>query len=189
MSQARTSTREGGFTLLEVLIAISILGLILLALTSGVHFAGRAWRTEERESAKQGDLDAVQNALRELVMGGAEFDGDAGSLRFVGRMPAALARGGLYDIQLRARDGRLLVSWRPHFKGPMADAATSTAELAKGVTTFRFSYFEDATGWQSLATQQKPPLLVGIDLRTEAGAALPQLIVRPQVELPAPTKS
>ena len=57
-----TKTRgktEAGFTLLELLIVTTILGLILVALTSGVRFAGQAWEIQERHSNRQGDIDAV----------------------------------------------------------------------------------------------------------------------------------
>src|SRR5689334_9712496 len=46
-----------GFTLLEVLIVIIILGLILAALSSGVRFAGKVWQVQQRDTTVQGDLD------------------------------------------------------------------------------------------------------------------------------------
>src|SRR6185503_4644696 len=49
---------DSGFTLLELLIATTILGLMLVALTGGVRFAGQAWDTQQRRSNLSGDLDA-----------------------------------------------------------------------------------------------------------------------------------
>ena len=65
--------RFAGFTLLEVLVALTILGLILVALTNGVRFAGQAWERQERGAGKRGDTDAVQNILRTLIAGGAQL--------------------------------------------------------------------------------------------------------------------
>ena len=89
----RQSGAEHGFTLFELLIVVTILGLIVVAMTNGVRFAGRAWQAQERRSELQGDLDAVQNVLRQLITSATGFNGDGISLRFVGTLPDALARG------------------------------------------------------------------------------------------------
>src|SRR5258708_39228865 len=88
---------DRGFTLLELLVVILILGLIVTALTGGVRFAGRAWATQERRIDRLDDVDAVQNVLRQLIASGYGFQGDASSMHFITTMPRALARGGLYD--------------------------------------------------------------------------------------------
>ena len=56
--------RESGFTLLELLISIAIFAMILVALTSGLHFAGRAWDQQQQRDVREGDVNAVQNVLR-----------------------------------------------------------------------------------------------------------------------------
>jgi prepilin-type N-terminal cleavage/methylation domain-containing protein len=94
--------KASGFTLLELFIVITILGLILAALTNGVRFAGQAWEVQDRRGARQGDIDAVQSLVRNLIASGTAFEGDGTSLRFVSRLPEALARGGLYDVELPA---------------------------------------------------------------------------------------
>src|SRR5262245_55260887 len=91
---------EDGFTLLELLIAVTILSLILVALSGGVHFAGSAWRKQEDQISRQGDINALQGVLRQMLASGRGFEGGAQNLKFVGRMPEALERGGLYDIDL-----------------------------------------------------------------------------------------
>src|SRR5438552_11372573 len=96
----RRVARQAGFTLVELLVAITILSLILVALSGGVHFAGSAWRKQEELIGRQGDITAVQTVLRQLVASGRDFEGGSQDLKFVGQMPAALARGGLYDIEL-----------------------------------------------------------------------------------------
>lgn len=182
---AHRAEGEGGFTLLELLIVITILGLILAALTNGVRFAGQAWQTQERRSARQGDLDAVKNVLREIIGSGTGFDGDDGTLRFVSTLPAALARGGLYDVELRIASGRLVLDWRPHFKGPNSRADTTETELTKDVGALDLSYYVTPTGWQRTAHDKaKPPSLVRIALQLGDGRVWAPLIVGPMVEVP-----
>jgi prepilin-type N-terminal cleavage/methylation domain-containing protein len=179
---AHSSRGQSGFTLLELLIVITILGLILAALANGVRFAGQAWQAQERRSARQGDSDAVQNVLRELITSGTGFEGDGASLRFVSVLPAALARGGLYDVELRAAADRLVLAWQPHFKGPNHNTGITETELTRDVTGLDVSYYITPDGWQRTARDKtKPPELIRIALQT-VGHAWPPLVVAPMVE-------
>lgn len=175
---------EAGFTLLELLVVITILGLILVALSGGVRFAGQAWQAQETRSVRQGDIDAVENLLRELVSTGTAFQGGSGSLRFVTRLPDALARGGLYDVDLHSAGDRLVLSWRPHFKGPMQGADTDEAELIKDLADFNVAYFTTAGGWQpALQDKAKPPQLIRLALRLNGGRSGTSLVVAPMIEV------
>jgi general secretion pathway protein J len=179
---------DTGFTLLELLIVTTILGLILVALTSGVRFAGQAWQVQERRSARQGDLDAVQNMLRQLMVSATDFQGDATSLRFISVLPRALARGGLYDVELRTSGDRLLLAWKPHFKGPAAVTPPTETELIKGVTGSEFAYYVRPTGWQRvLKAETRRPVLVSVNLQVGEGRAWPPLVVAPMIEDRQPT--
>ena len=186
----RDEGAAGGFTLLELLVVITLLSLILVALTSGVRFAGRAWDTQEHRIDEHGDVNAVQNAVSQLIASGQSFEGGAGSLRFVAAMPKALARGGLYDIELMTEADRLVLSWRPHFNGPAAEIAPTETELLKGVSNLDLLYFlAQGTGpatWQSeLKDKDKPPLLIRLALQTADGRQWPPLVVAPMIEAPA----
>ena len=173
---------DGGFTLLELLIVTAILGLMLVALTAGVRFAGQAWDTQQRRSDLSGDLDAVQNILRQLITSGRGFDGNEGSLRFVSALPLALARGGLYDVELRDSGGHLLFSWKPHFKGPAQTKAPTEIELIKGVTGFALSYYIPPDGWQRVSkSEMARPTLVRVNIQLGEGRAWPPLVVAPMI--------
>jgi general secretion pathway protein J len=175
---------QGGFTLLELLIVITILGLILTALSSGVRFAGQAWRMQQSRSARQGDLDSVQNVVRGLLVSGTAFDGDSGSLRFVSTLPAALGRAGLYDLDLHTTSDILVLAWRPHFKGPSQQTGAGEAELTKDVAGMELSYYYSATaGWEHASHKNKSPALVEVTLVLSDGRVWPSLVAAPMVDV------
>lgn len=189
MSPARRRP-EAGFTLLELLIAITILSLLLVALSGGVNFAGRAWHMQEERIGRQGDINAVQSVLRQMLTSGQGFDGDPGSLKFVGRMPAALARGGLFDIELYARGDRLVLSWRPHFKGVSAGPQQNETSLLDGVAGFDLTYYAAPQGWQNMAKDKsKVPDLIAIKARLSDGRIWPPLLIAPAINVSSQTKS
>ena len=56
--------RDAGFTLLEVLVALVVLGFVLTGVTGGIRYGVRASQTQARLVEAQGELDAVDRALR-----------------------------------------------------------------------------------------------------------------------------
>ena len=190
VEQRKYDGRASGFTLLELLIVITIMGMIMVALTGGVRFAGRAWESQERIIAGQGDSDAVENVLRQIIASGRSFEGDASSMRFIGTLPRALARSGLFDLELKTSDDRLVLDWKPHFKGPSVAADPTETELAKNISGVEFAYFfaadQNQGGWQRVAKdKEKSPSVIAIAVQSGDGRHWPPLTVAPMIETAA----
>jgi general secretion pathway protein J len=181
---------EAGFTLLELLVAMTLLSLLLVALSGGVHFAGRAWQMQEERIGRQGDINAVQSVLRQMLASGQSFEGDSESLRFVGKLPAALARGGLFDIDLTRSGDRLLLSWRPHFNGTSAGLPHSEAGLLDGVVGLDLAYYIVPKGWQAIARDKSKPMdLVAVKILLSNGREWPPLMIAPAINAPVTNAS
>ncbi len=181
---------DAGFTLLELLISLSIFALIMVALTEGVRFSGQAWRTQEASNVRQGDINAVQGVLRQMIVSGQEFNGRPEDLKFVGKLPAALARGGLFDIELALEDDKLVLFWAPHFKGPSAHSERNQTVILDGIVTTSFSYNFGSNGWQNATNGQSKQLqLIDIQAQLANGRTWPQFVVAPMVAAPAKLKA
>ncbi len=189
--------REAGFTLLEVLVALSVLGFLVLGLTQGTRYGLRAWDRQARLIAERGDLDAVDRVLRRLVEQmdpGSRTEaprilGGAGALEFTTDLgPAAGALGTREaDVRLSAEDGRLLLRWRPHLHavrlGP--PPPPTDTELLRGVERLELSYWGEGA-WRSAWNEARPPELVRLRLRFPAGDARrwPDIVAAPLRERP-----
>jgi len=188
--RAAKEGNEDGFTLLELLIAITILSLILVALSGGLHFAGSAWRKQEDQISRQGDINALQGVLRQMLASGRDFEGTSQSLKFVGRMPAALERGGLYDIDLTWGGGDLLLSWKPHFKGASAGLEQNDARLLEGVTDFDLAYYFADKGWQRASNDKSKPIdMIAMKARLTGSRAWPTLVIAPAINASSQPKT
>ena len=105
-SASAPSHPSAGFTLLELLIAITLLGLLMAALFGGLRLGARAWERGEERLDESARLQGVQNFLRERL-GEAyplsiddqagrpllAFEGSGEALRFVTLMPEHLGIG------------------------------------------------------------------------------------------------
>ncbi len=120
------SLRSGcdGFTLVELLIAIALFGLVLAGLYGGLRIATRASDAGEARARDNDELRAVMGFLRfelgqvvPLVFsdeGDEEviFEGEPERLMFVARLPQHRGVEGNYQITLLVDEDRLVLRYR-----------------------------------------------------------------------------
>ncbi|MBK6570794.1 prepilin-type N-terminal cleavage/methylation domain-containing protein [Candidatus Aalborgicola defluviihabitans] len=122
----RRRQSHAGFTLLELLISITLLGFILVLLFGGLRLGIRSWDTVQQRVDNLNTVRAVESFLRrEMEMtypyrwkGTPEqrmaFLGERNKVSFVAQLPSRIGTGGLYLASLeleRSSKGRRLV-WR-----------------------------------------------------------------------------
>lgn len=153
MAAVSERRHQGGFTLVELLVAFALFALISLMLAGGLRFGIRAWETGRERAEPTSEIELAQNLLRrELSQAAAPRDaGDAARafvgamdrLAFSGPLPAPAAAGEPYAFLLRAAGGAgrtdLALQWRP--AAMSGEAATGSAVLLEGIAGFELAYF------------------------------------------------
>lgn len=124
---ARTcSAHFGGFTLVELVIALSLIGLITLLLFSGLRLGTRAWEGVDTTADRTAELRVARNFLERalvqarpatVILDGEPFlifSGDAETLELVTPLSEHVGIPGLYVLRLTLVDGptRQLVATR-----------------------------------------------------------------------------
>ncbi|MGE5146249.1 MAG: type II secretion system protein J [Candidatus Eiseniibacteriota bacterium] len=150
MSRART--RRNGFTLLELLVAVSLMALIAIVLVDGIQFGARLWARTDRHVDGAMRWEAAHRLLRRELMHiypyrrderpgpRLVFDGTGEALHFVGLEPGAAGIAGLYAYTLAlSTDGQrdLVLSWSMLDDGSHADRAI----LMRNVATLELKFF------------------------------------------------
>ena len=171
--------REAGFTLLEIVVALVVLGILLVTLTRGVQFGLAAYDRQDGMVATAGRLEAVDRTLRRLITlldPGTPTDGDSvvgvhHALAFRAPLPPAAAAhatgvpaDGLSDLRLSVDDRhRLVLAWLPHRHvlptGP-APAPHETV-LLDDVERIDIDYWGDNV-WHQQWHAPRPPALIRI---------------------------
>lgn len=114
MRPARASMRDArGFTLVELLVAMTLLGFLTVLLFGGLRFGARAWESAQTtyagehamRDAQSFLLEAVSEAYPMPVRSGdgsthVDFDGEAHSMAFLS--PARDAKGALARLRISA---------------------------------------------------------------------------------------
>lgn len=195
---------QGGFTLLEMLVALVVLGFIVAGLTAGMRFGLMGWSTQSRLIGERQDMNAVDRTLRQLI---AAIDpgtvatplavrGTSNTLAFTSEMPTGSG------LTLRRADlalgvdatHRLVLRWTPHrHVAPFGPAPVpQTSELLRGVDHLELAYLGQSGVWEGRWTQASPPRLIRMRLTFAKGDPRhwPEIVASPmRVPLQTATES
>lgn len=170
--------KQRGFTLLELLVALTVLGFILAGLAGGAGFGLRAAESQARLSEGKGDLDAVDRTLRRLLAEAdpqASLRGTPGTVALVSRLPAGPGLAPQEADVALGVDGsrRLVMRWSRHFPGRLfgAPPAPQQEVLLTGLRGIDLSYWSaaGAGGWTGAWSQPSLPGLVRIRMEFAEG--------------------
>jgi general secretion pathway protein J len=198
-----TTGRQSGFTLLEILVALVVLGFLMVGLTQGVRAGLAMWGAQTRRVGETADLDAGARVLRRLLSGislpsaggflGAssteKFEALPESLTFVGDLPTGFGTTRRADITLELHEGRLVLRWTPrrHELSIAPPPEPIETELIRGVQRFDLAYWGspspgEPAGWQSRWDRRDIPELIRVRLGFATGdrRRWPDLIAAPQ---------
>ena len=186
-----SAMRERGFTLLELLIAMTLLGLLMLALFGGLRLGVRVWEAGDARSADRTRIEAVQRFIRTYLgqarpLAAADRTGD-NVVAFIGRgerldftavLPAYLSAGGFEHVALSLADRDdghgLALEHGPLQRREDGRAElfqldeAETAVLLDNLAAVEFSYYgardrgDDAEWTDRWDDDQRLPLLVRI---------------------------
>jgi general secretion pathway protein J len=182
---------EAGLTLLEMLVALVVFGLVMAGVAQAFRYGVSAISAGSRAIQAPEDLAAMDMALRRMIEQ-AQPDSMTGgpySLAFTTRLPqGAGVVGGLQDVALQlGPDGVLVLRSTPHPPGlPLGPAPTPQIDiLTTGLRGVSFSYLQSAPGggpvWGSQWSGKGLPLLVRMHLERR-GRPWPDLIAAPTAQ-------
>lgn len=196
---------QRGFTLIEIVVAMVLLGAIMVALYSGLAFALRSWDAADANGRRVADRRVGENFLRREVSEvfpmrwkdamrvRFAFEGEAQRMRFVSTRAAGISLAGLSFVGLQVETGadnrtRSLVMRRVMADDDATDFASldraEATPLVQAIDSVAFSYFgaendfsEPAwtDSWKFVA---RMPQLVRLRMKDADGSALPEIVIK-----------
>ena len=199
MMAPAANRRPNGFTLIEVVIALTVLGFLFVGLAQGVRFGLVAWSAEMRRTGGDDDLRTLDNTLRHVIEGMDPGD-DLNPARFVATSdwldcitacrtrpavrPAAAC--GRRSGRCRPPAGAALVAfWRATRLRPQPAAPTET-ELLRGVSRIELAFWRPGGIGSALGSRADLPALVRVRLHFPPGdpRRWPDIVAAPRLDRP-----
>jgi general secretion pathway protein J len=187
-------TEEYGFTLLELLVAITLLGLLMAALFGGLQLGARVWERADARLDASMRTQVVQDFIRQrltemlpLEMVPPElaqevyepaFVGTLHAVRFASPLPENLGAG-IYLVELALAEGghvdgtgNLVLRWHPlELDGPTAEEVVPEERvLIENVEALDLSYFgtfdpaQPPAWWETWEGRAELPRLIRVRL-------------------------
>jgi prepilin-type N-terminal cleavage/methylation domain-containing protein len=194
------SARPNGFTLLELLAAVAILGLLLVLLTQGVHFGLLATQSEARIGGENAGLQEIELALRHLIEatdpGSEEQDqpsllGRRNTMTLITEVPGLTelpgdATGPVEATLLVDGQHRLMLRWRrlPRASHVERPQPANETELQCCVSRMELSFWQQTGGWIGRWQSSELPAMVRIHLvfSNHRLRGWPDIIVAPKLD-------
>ena len=183
---------QKGFTLIELVIAMTLMSLILTILFGGLRLAGRSWDAGTARADKSNEMRLVETLVTRTVRqlypivwqdatgSRLSFAGGANAVMFTAPLPARSGIAGIYLISLELkRDGKRqeLLMRRQIYRPDMRELSekAETTVLLEDITHAGFSYFgsqgpQDAPQWTESwegASAMALPQLIRLSLATD----------------------
>jgi general secretion pathway protein J len=197
---------DHGFTLLETLVTLVVLGLLLVTLTRGIRFGLQAWSAEGRIGGRYGGIETTDRALRQLL--GRASPGEAYSrdsllvgsehnMSFVTTLPEEFGAVATHqaDVTLLVADGHHLeLRWRPHYRRwIVTPVPATTVTLLDGVAHLDLAFWQAGPGprggmWLTAWSAPQLPRLVRLRIVFLPGDARhwPDIVVAPMQQPATP---
>lgn len=202
--------RQRGFTLLELLIAMTLLGMILVLLFGGLRLGVRSWDASQQQVDTLNSIRSVENFLRrEMSLAypytwkttpgqRVAFLGERDKLSFVAQLPSRIGGGGLHaiSVELQQRGKTRRIVWKNLPVGSRMQDFSALVELPEmilvaseleGVEDIWLTYFgqEDETApprWMDRwENSTRLPMLIRVQVKLARGGVWPDFVVAPML--------
>lgn len=190
---------QRGFTLVEVLIAMSLLGIMVALLFGSLRTGAESWQRGETKIAEVNEKAVVYQFFKrhiptirplwdefsdddERVF---SFQGSSKFIQFVSVFPASAARKGLqlFSIEFDRDSAQILVSVIPFRPAPDdLNWEPDKVVLLEAVTKFELSYFDkgidqDSADWiDSWGDSEYLPALIKISIELDDQSYWPEMV-------------
>jgi general secretion pathway protein J len=196
--------RHNGFTLIEMLIAMTLLGIMVVLLFSSLKIAAESWDAGENKIVEVNRKAVVyqffkrhlttirplpiqqtsqQSGSENLETDEQAFLGQSRAIRFVAGLPASSARKGLQVFEIyadSAEPSTIMVALSPYLQAEPGEPDREV--LLQNVKTFAFAYFgkkEDdgeAVWLDDWTGTDRLPQLIKVGIRLEDGSYWPDMV-------------
>lgn len=195
--------RQRGFTLVEVMVALTILSLVMVATVTGLRTLAGTQAAVERLTGRVDEVRTVSSFLRDtlesavmgkgasdsggLTLGGTGGDWnsylriDQGGLEWSAVVLFGESQGGNYLLRVSDEDGRLVLRWlEPSLLRSLDWDSAPSRVLAEELEEFAITYQREPGGpWYREWDAAGVPALLRLQVKA-GGRYWPDLVVRMQ---------
>lgn len=199
----RSSRNQGGFTLIEVLVALALMAMIATILITSLQIGGHTWQRVTRTTSHSDDIAQTQDFLRRRLSTLYPYSGrsgyaqrpaflvaDGGNLEFTSDAPDAVATGMMrYRLSVDRSSGNLEIQSRSDVDNSLQNIDQwTTARLLAHVDSLAVQFWLPANEspgrwvdrWDDL-THVPPVIRIDVGLSASDTRQWPPLYIEPRV--------
>ena len=206
--------RIRGFTLLELLLALTLLGLVIAVMFGSLRLSARSWDMGEERTDTVNQMRTASQFLRlqlsqtyplrwrKIQNSPLAFNGQNDRMRFSAPLLSRVGQGGIFWLELSLEETqdnkkRLLLKRLNPDRNATTVPEFNDAEitvLAEGLSEMKISYYgrdDNRTDtveptWRELwEAKQELPQLIKIQIKSANGSVWPELVAQPKLSTQA----